>query len=127
MDEKPVFEELGNNTLLVNHAGYGVTPPCSSAKFRVGQVLKAKWRKELCSVAAIVPPGFPPEYALADLTRAPRPLMITKPKRGVSYIVGFVGDTQPHLYRESHLRTTAEPDAPVQWMNPPPRSPANAP
>lgn len=108
--------ELGNNTMLVNHAGYGETPVCPSAKFHVNQVCRAKYRrKELCSVVAIVPPGFPAEYAIADLHKKPRPLMIMKPKRTVSYIVGFVGDPVPYLYRESHLTATEEPDAEVKW------------
>lgn len=119
MSDKPMLTELGHNTLLVNHAGFGVTPPCPQAKFRVGQVLKASGRKEMCCVAAIVPPGFPADYALADLLKRPRPLMIMKERRTITYIVGFVGDPVPYLYPESRLRPTNERDASVQWRGEP--------
>lgn len=115
---KPQFSEIGDNTLLVNHAGYGETPPCAEAKFHVGQVLKARGKKEFCVVAAVVPPGFPADYALADLHKRPRPLMIRRELRCVSYIVGFEGDQVPYLYRESTLRATTEPDSIVEWKAP---------
>ncbi len=117
MARVPQITELGHNTMLVNHAGYGVTPECLEAKFHTGQVLKAKGRKEFCSVAAIVPPGFAADYALADLLKNPRPLMISRPLRCISYIVGFVGDPVPYVYRERNLKATAEPDSMVQWTD----------
>lgn len=118
MSDAPQITELGHNTLLVNHAGYGVTPPCPTAKFRISQVLKARGRKEFCAVVAVVPPGFPAEYALADVKKEPRPLMITKERRCVTYIVGFVDDPVPYLYPERSLRATDQPDTPVEWMKP---------
>lgn len=120
MSEEPIFQELGNNTLLINHAGYGSTPECPQAKFKPGNIVKVRRHKargvpQLACVAIVVPPNFPAEYALADFHKKPRPLMITGAKRFVQYIVGFDGIEQPHLFAEHALIATKHPDAEVGW------------
>src|SRR6185312_4086859 len=124
MSDEPLFTELGNNTLLIHHAGYGVTPPCPKAKFKVGDVVKVRRLKHLrdlpdrAAIAIVVPPGFPAEYAHADALQKPRPLMVTKPLRGVSYIVAFDNDPRPMHLRESYLVTSGEPPVEVKWSAP---------
>lgn len=94
----------GNHpVLLVTHAGYGETPPAPDAIFKPGDVVKVARRKALNSfprelvVLVAVPPGFPVEYALADLLKEPRPLMITKPRRVTQYILAREGDPKPYV------------------------------
>lgn len=84
---------MTNPILMVTNAGHGVTPDCPEAKFSKGDVVRvrrhlalAHWPHELV-VLAVVPPGFPAAYALADLVGRPRPLMISEPRRVVSYIL----------------------------------------
>lgn len=110
-----------NHLLVVRDAGRGETPPCPAAKFSVGDVVKVRRLKHLLhlstigAIAAVVPPGFPPEYAWADATKRPRPLMITRPFRSVSYIVGFEGDTRPFLLRERDLLPSGHSRAEITY------------
>ena len=59
-------------------------------------------------ILVAVPPGFPSDYALADLLGEPRPLMIRGSRRIVSYILCREGDTTPYCLKESDLRPTGE-------------------
>lgn len=113
---------MSNPTILVMNAGRGETPPCPQAKFRPGNMVrtrKLKWLREAAgrtgSIAAVVPPGFPPEYAIADAAGRARPLMISQERSFVQYIVAFAGDGRPWLIREKALLPTDLPDAPVAW------------
>lgn len=100
---------MNNPILLVHDAGYGETPPAEGARFKQGDVVKVRKKRSLASfpheavVMVAVPPGFPAEYALADLLGERRPLMVTKPSRSVRYILANEGDRTPYLMKESDL------------------------
>jgi hypothetical protein len=104
-----------NDVLLVKDAGRGATPACPSARFNRGDVVKVRKAKALAHfpreavVAVAIPPGFAPEYALADLVGAPRPLMITRPRRAVTYILVCEGNPTPYLARETDLLPSGKP------------------
>lgn len=98
---------MSNPVLLVKDAGYGSTPECPDALFKPGEVVR--WKRVAGYIVAVaVPAGFPAEYALADLTKTARPLMITKPARAVTYILVRENDPRPYLARERDLRPTGE-------------------
>lgn len=99
---------MGNSVLLVKDAGHGETPPCPNATFKPGDVVKWKGMGDGYIVAVAVPPGFPAEYALADLTKTARPLMITKPSRTIHYIMVREGDPRPYLGRQNNLKATGK-------------------
>ncbi len=107
--------------LMVTNAGRGKTPPCPDAKFKRGDMVrrrKLKWLAhlpEICAIVAPVPPGFPPEYALADISGRPRPLMVSTESRALRYIVAFEGDETPHLLPERVLLPTDLPKAEILW------------
>lgn len=111
---------MGDPILLVRNAGTGETPPCDS-KFGTGDVVKRrnlKWLAglpDVCVIAAVVPPGFPPEYALADAKSEPRPLMISRSSRVVRYIVGFEGSAAPYILKESDIRERVDRGASITW------------
>jgi len=100
--------------LLVKDAGHGETPLEPSAKFKLGDMVRVRGGRQ-GAVACVIPKGFPPEWAMADLQKKPRPLVTTKPKAGVSYIVGFENDRRPYLYEERTLRPGKGPPAVVKW------------
>jgi hypothetical protein len=106
---------MSNPVLLVTNAGRGETPPCAAAVYKRGDVVKVRRTKALAGfpaeaiVAVAVPPGFPAEYALADLVGEARPLMITRPKRWVSYILVKKGDRTPYLVRERDVTPSGKP------------------
>ena len=99
----------------------GPTPPCSEAKFKVGDVLRVRRRKhlgnyrgQLCAVAAVVPPNYSPDWAMADLRGRPRPLMAAVGRNCVQYIVGFEESRTPLLIREKYLVESGESPTVVQ-------------
>ncbi|AEH88167.1 hypothetical protein [Mesorhizobium opportunistum] len=100
--------------LMVKDAGRGITPPCAQAKFKSGDVVAVSRRKhvrhvpESLVVLTAIPPGFPGEYALSDLIGEPRPLMISKPLRVVSYILCREGDPRPYHLREADISETGQ-------------------
>lgn len=104
-----------NPVLFVRDAGRGETPECPEAKFKRGDVVRVRNTKALAAfpreavVVCVVPPGFPAEYALHDMMGEPRPLMITAPKRVVTYILANDGDTTPYLARERDLLPSGKP------------------
>lgn len=87
----------------------GTTPPCPEALFKKNDVVHLRKRKhfahlpKIAAIAAVVPPGFSPDWALADLRGAPRPLMCQVGSRHVTYIVGFEGNRTPYLFKERDL------------------------
>jgi hypothetical protein len=99
---------MGNPVLLVTDAGYGETPACPEAKFKPGDVVKWRRMGDGYIVAVAVPPGFPAEYALADLTKTARPLMIRKPSRAIQYVMVREGDPRPYLAREANITATGQ-------------------
>lgn len=104
-----------NPVLVVKNAGYGKTPEVPDSKFRRGDVVKIRRLKALAGfprkavVLCALPPGFPPEYALADLMGEPRPLMVTQGRRCVSYILVNEGDSQSYIATDKHLIASGEP------------------
>lgn len=103
------------HTIFVHDAGRGTTPPCPEAQFQRGTVVRVRNRKALSHfpreavVAAVVPAGFAADYALADLLDEPRPLMIRKPKRVVTYILVNEGDPKPYLASDADLLPSGKP------------------
>lgn len=112
---------MANPILMVTNAGTGITPACPEAKFSPGDVVQVRRLRHLRhlpeqgAVAVMVPPGFPPEWAMADARGELRPLMTTQPHRTVTYVVAFEGDRVPHLLRESDLKPTGLPKVQVGW------------
>ena len=106
---------MGNPILLVNDAGYGDTPPCGIAAYQCGDVVKIRNTKALrhfpreAIVAAVIPPGFSPDYALADLVGEARPMMCQVGARGVTYILVNEGDPKPYLAKERDLAPSGKP------------------
>lgn len=113
---------MGNPILIVTSAGTGATPDCPEAKFSPGDMVAIRRRRHLChlpeqgAIVVVVPPGFPPEWAMADARGAVRPLMTTVPSRCITYVVAFDGDPVPHLLREADIKATKLPKVTVGWM-----------
>lgn len=113
----------GNPILLVTDAGHGETPACPEAKFAVNDLVTVAGNPLIppaptpAVVVSVVPPGFPPEYALADAAGQARPLQISKPLGHITYILGVEGDRRPHLVHEHQLAATGERCDPenIQW------------
>lgn len=106
--------------LIVQNAGRGVTPPCAAAIYSPGAVVKVRRTKALSHfppelvVLGAIPPGFSPDYALADLVGEPRPLMIREGKRCITYICCRAdGDTTPYLAREKDLLPSGKPSVEI--------------
>jgi hypothetical protein len=98
----------------------GTTPPCPNALFAVNQMLRIRRHRHLgdlrdkfCAVAAVIPPHFSPDWALADLRGSPRPLMAAVGRPYVMYLIGIEGDARPWLIREKYLRATDLPLAEI--------------
>lgn len=106
---------MNNPILLVQNAGHGETPPCDIAIFKRGEVVKVRNKKALASfpreavVAVAIPPGFSPDWALADLVGEPRPALAQVGARGVTYILVNEGDKTPYLAREKDLLPSGKP------------------
>lgn len=87
----------------------GETPRCSEARFKRGDiVLRRKlhflqsMREEFIVLVAI-PPGFSPDYALADLFDKSRPLMHRVGSKAISYLLHAEGGDRAYLLKEAHL------------------------
>lgn len=99
---------MANPILFLKDAGFGETPAVPEAKFSPGDV--TVWKRQFGYIVAVaIPPGFPAEYALADLTKTPRPLMITAPARAITYILVRENDPKPYLARERDLKPSSLP------------------
>ena len=96
----------------------GATPECPSAKFKKGDVVRVRRLKHLrhlpdiAAIAVVIPPNFSPDWAMADLRGAPRPLMAQVGSNAITYIVGFDGNPTPYLIKERYLLPSDE--APVE-------------
>ena len=93
---------MSNPILRVIDAGRGTTPEVPDAKFERGDVVR--WKRLEMIVAVAVPPGFAPEYALADLLGEARPLMVTRGSRTITYILVRENDPRPYLAKERDMR-----------------------
>ena len=104
---------IGNGQITRLEGPRGETPPCPEAKWQKGDVVEARKLRGLRiagqrgAVAAVVPPGFSPDWAFADLKGEPRPFMHQVPLRVVSYILAMEGGGAA-LVRERYLRGTGE-------------------
>lgn len=110
---------MSNPILLIENAGYGTTPECPQAKFKRADI--CKYRKQEVVISVVVPPGHPAEYAMADARGEPRPLMITEPKPGITYVCALDGDLRGHLIPERMLKPTGKRhDGPIFEGDPSP-------
>lgn len=105
---------LAGALLMVTDAGHGETPPVPAARFARGDVVTFARRKALrhfppeAIVAVAVPPGFPQEWALADLLGEARPLLTTDAPNQIRYILVNEGDPCPYIAAERDLRATGK-------------------
>lgn len=105
---------LGHAILMPTDAGRGETPPCPDAKFKPGNIVEVSRRKALADwpgemvVLKAIPPGFPADYALADLVGEPRPLMIQAPRRCITYVCCEPDKepASPYVVKERDLRAS---------------------
>lgn len=101
--------------LVVKSGGRGETPACPAAKFQRGDVVRVRSTKALkhfpreAVVAVAVPPGFSPDFALADLLGEDRPVMARVGYRVVTYVLVNHGDPKPYLARERDLLVSGKP------------------
>lgn len=104
---------LGRNGVTKIEGPRGETPACPEAKWQKGDVVEVRKLRGLMSggergaVAAVIPPGFSPDWAWADLHGRPRPLMHQVPHRVVSYILAMEGG-RAILFKERYLKATGE-------------------
>lgn len=84
---------FGNGEVRRIEGAIGETPPCPAAKYAPGDVVLIRRNKsvghfpERLVVLVAVPPGFSPDYAIADLLGKRRPLMVRAGVRCISYIM----------------------------------------
>jgi hypothetical protein len=106
-------------TLTVLQGPRGTTPPCPEALFKKNDVVRLRKRKHLAhlptiaAVAVVIPPGFSPDWAMADLHGKPRPLMCQVGSRSITYIVGFEDNKTPYLLKERDLLPSGLPAAEI--------------
>ena len=111
---------IGNGQMIELRGETGITPPEPKARFKAGETVKVRRLKhllhlpEIGAVAAVVPIGYSPDWAWADLHKKPRPPMAQVGRRIVQYIVAFEGDTRPHLLSEKALKPSGLPPADIQ-------------
>ncbi len=118
MSDVLIFGSNGQMERLVGPRG--TTPPCPEARFAANDMVRVRNRRhlgilrgKLCVVAVAIPPGFSPDWALADLRGAPRPLMYEVGRRTITYLVGFENDKRPWLMREIDLLPSGLPPGEV--------------
>lgn len=98
----------------------GQTPECPNAKFKRGDVVRVRRLRHLrhlpdrAAIAVAIPPGFSPDWAMADLRGAPRPLMHQVGSRSITYIVGFDSNPKPYLFNERDLLPSNEPPVDIK-------------
>lgn len=89
--------------LVVKNAGYGETPVPDEALLQPGQEMVINDENddtaEPATVIAVVPPGVPIEYAIADQNGEPRPLQISKFEADeIVYVLDYRGERQIVLH-----------------------------
>jgi hypothetical protein len=106
---------IGNGQITRIEGQRGTTPDCPGAKFKRGDVVNVS-RRQGCAhlpaemiVAVAIPPGFSPDFALADLVGEPRPLMHQVGCRAISYILVREDDPKPYRLNERDLRPSKKP------------------
>lgn len=107
---------LLGNVIEIKDAGHGETPDCPNAKFKAGDIVNVRRTKALAAFPAqmvvlkAIPAGFPAGYALADLVGEPRPIMISAPRRCITYILCEADKepATPYVARESDLRPSGK-------------------
>jgi hypothetical protein len=105
---------MNNPILFVKDAGRGETPPCPDAIFKRGDVVKVRNTTALAHfpreaiVASVIPPGFSPNWALADLVGEARPAMARVGARKVTYIFVVEGGAKVWRAREKDLTPTGK-------------------
>jgi hypothetical protein len=103
---------MNNPILFIKDAGHGETPACPDAIFKRGDVVAVRNTKALAHfpreaiVAVAIPPGFSPDWALADLVGEPRSALAQVGSRGVTYILVVEYGSQVWLAREKDLTPT---------------------
>jgi hypothetical protein len=106
---------IGGGTIQRLVGQKGETPPCPTAAFQRGDVVKVRNTKALAHfpreavVAVAIPPNFSPDCAMADLLGEPRPLMVQVGARAVTYILVNEGDPKPYLARQRDLLPSGKP------------------
>ena len=106
---------IGNGQVTKIEGLRGETPSCLEFKFKRGDVVRRRRLKCMVSfpdefiVVVAIPPGFSPDWALADLIGDPRPLMAQVGSRFVTYILVREGDSKSYLIREKWLLPTNKP------------------
>lgn len=104
---------IGNGQIMRLEGPRGTTPECPEAKFQKGDVVKCRNLRNFSVagqrgvVAAVVPPGFSPCWAWADLRGEPRPLMCQVPLAKPSYILAMESG-RALLMKEKYLLPTGE-------------------
>lgn len=117
---------IGNGQILKIEGQRGETPACES-KFKHGDVVKVRDTKALhhfpreAVVAGVIPPDFPPDWALADLLGKPRPLLHQVGKNRVSYILVTESDRTPYLADDRHLLPNSKPAVDIGSVKEEPR------
>jgi len=107
-----------NKGMLHLQGPRGTTPGCPEAKFKRGDVVRVRRKKHLmhlpdrAAIVTVIPPGFSPDWAMADLRGEPRPLLHAVGRSMITYIVGFDGNPKPYLLKERDLLPSNE--APVE-------------
>lgn len=97
----------------------GATPPCPEARFKRGEVVKRRKVKPLIMfpdefiIAVAIPPGFSPDYALADLVGKPRPFMVRLGDRSITYLCVREDDNGSYLIKERYLLPTGKPSVEI--------------
>lgn len=106
---------IGGGQVLQMQGQRGETPPSPDAKFKRGDVVKVRNTKALAHfpreavVIAVIPPNFPPDWALADLLGKPRPLMHQVGKNRVTYILVQENDRTPYRADDRHILPSGKP------------------
>lgn len=118
-DQGTVFILGPNGQISTLQGPRGTTPECPEALFKKNDVVRLRNKKHLYglprvgAVAAVIPKGFSPDWAMADLHGKPRPLMCQVGARSVTYIIGFEGIRTPYLFKECDLRPSGLPPAEI--------------
>ena len=113
MDNSGAFL-IGHGQIHVITGGHGETPPCPSARFKRGDVVKVRRNKrvghfpaELIALVAI-PPDFSPDDALADLFGEARPLMKRVGRRVITYLLCQDGHPNVYWCREADILSSGK-------------------
>lgn len=102
-----IFGHGGKMTKI--EAQRGETPACPEARFQRGDIVKVMRNKSVghfpaeCAVVAVIPTGFSPDWAPADLFGKPRPLMCSVGVPEISYLLAADGDPTPYVVTDKNL------------------------